>query len=65
MPNYEEYSVEWVADVIEQEGIGYGLTSYFELHNIKDCELRELCLKVEESINEVEHFLREYKKNRK
>lgn len=60
MSRYEEYSIEWVEESIEQEHIGYFLTSYCDLNKIKNTELRKLCLDAEDAILAIEDFFKEY-----
>jgi len=57
MEEEEEYGINWVADVIENEGLGYALTSYLNLNNIKDMNLMKLCKDARKSMRDVETYI--------
>ena len=55
----EEYSVDWVAQVLDYEGLAYGLRNYFDLNDILDPELRRICLEAAAALDTVEEYLRQ------
>ncbi len=54
-----EYDINWVAQVIDKERIGYALTGYFDAEDILDPELRKLCIEAEAAIRSVEEYIEE------
>ena len=52
-----KYSIEEVADIVENEGLGYAVTDYINYKVIKDEKLAGLWLKAETALYEIQKVL--------
>lgn len=57
--SHNKYNIEEVAEVFENEGLGYGITHYFDVRAIEDPQLRKMCIKASELLKEIQKYVTE------
>ena len=56
----EKYDLEFVAGIVEEEGLGYAIQSYLGANSIEDKELSKLWKQCQELMDEIELKLKPY-----
>ena len=52
-----KYSVSQVADIIDEEGLGFALTTGIEVKQIKDADLADLWERAKDAIEEITAYV--------
>jgi len=54
------YTKEQIAEIVENEGLGYTFTHYLDPKQIEDEELRELGIQAQTALRKIESILEEF-----